>query len=1048
MQQNLHFNCLYDNYIHIVETKLKIMRKTFSTLVIILLTTLTIPNLAKSQDGDIYYFGGNKYCQFTPNVKIFFRETSQFVSDSTFTFMYHINNGLQQTITTANNTSEVEVIVNTNTVGAITYTLDSVRADENSYAAVTPSTSYSVTFYIGTYSFGSGSFSACQNQIPFYLGGKKIDTAGVYSLLFKNVYGCDSFATATFSLINNADTATQKDSACYSLFPYNVNGVVYGAPGTYYQKTYDGQATYFYSSDTAVLNTKVNYLYKQLYAYNYGSILGQHHNFGQKSNDISNDLMGNDMVIHSIGYGWFQGDYQYLETRNPNNYRRPDFVRRRYYDMLYTIRGILEAIDSTTQYSTTDKEKIKGQCYGLRAYCYYYLINYYQQSYYGNTTLSGFPIIKEFQALQNVDQSVQDIYNFMLSDLSNAETLLSNKTFSDRTAFSISVVYGFKARIALLMNDWSNAALYAHNAYTSMGANHLMSASQYKNGFNSITNPEWIWGSYIDTNNATGYASFFSHMDANQSGYAQLGQKKKITKALYDTIPVGDVRKTVFQQAASLAPTNGVYTQAITGHTLPTTSSPVYNQLKFRWAISSNFAGDYVYMRTAEMYLIEAEALTKMGNDIQSRAVLETLITTRNPNYSAATLSDTALLNEILLQRRIELWGEGFSLMDIKRNHQNLNRPLGIGNYGSPNLNPVIYTINYPSELFLWIKPMRDSGAIIPCEQTVKIILTKNVVKENISTTVCSNQVPYSWNGNSYSTAGTYYYSTTTYDNVCDSTAVLNLNVAAGLSTSAPTIVNSTSTIMGGQTNVAYSCSTVLGVVNYQWSYSGVGATINGNGSSSITIDFAHSATSGYVSVVAVNANGCSSNAAIINVFVTTVPVVLSSFTAEKSNENVMLKWTTSTEINSKNFEVQRSIDGKIFISIGIVDAKGNSTQTNSYSLVDYNPFAGTNYYRLKQVDMNGKFSLSEMKTVKFNSKDLVDINIYPNPAHSVTTIQIDKLLGVGTIIVTDLYGKQLKIQSLNTTNTTLDISDLAKGVYLVNVMVNKGRVTKKLIVE
>ncbi|MCX6210067.1 MAG: RagB/SusD family nutrient uptake outer membrane protein, partial [Bacteroidetes bacterium] len=280
----------------------------------------------------------------------------------------------------------------------------------------------------------------------------------------------------------------------------------------------------------------------------------------------------------------------------------------------------------------------------------------------------------------------------------------------------------------------------------------------YKQGFNSITNPEWIWGSYIDSTNATVYASFFSHMDANVYGYAQLGGQKKITKALYDQIASLDVRKQVFK-----TPGTG------------TTKEPEYCQTKFHLANPSKWVGDYLYMRTAEMYLIEAEAKARLGNYVSARAVLETLVKSRYPTYSAASFSGAALISEILLQRRIELWGEGFSLIDLKRTNAGLNRPTGAGNHGSPNLDPVVYSLPAGSQQMLWVTPSRDSGFVIPCEKVQKLIITKRIIKENINVSVCNSSLPYRWNGMDYTNNGTYFYFTTTSDNSCDSVAILNL---------------------------------------------------------------------------------------------------------------------------------------------------------------------------------------------------------------------------------------------------------------------------------
>jgi hypothetical protein len=193
-------------------------------------------------------------------------------------------------------------------------------------------------------------------------------------------------------------------------------------------------------------------------------------------------------------------------------------------------------------------------------------------------------------------------------------------------------------------------------------------------------------------------------MDVSLGGYARLGpQQKKITKALYDQIPVGDVRKTVFR-----APGTGV--------------APIvdYTQLKHRTPSTLGWAGDYEYMRASEMYLIEAEALARQGQDGDAITVLEAMVQVRFPAYDAGSLAGQSLIDEILLQRRIELWGEGFSLTDIKRLNQGLNRPTGPGNHGAPSLDPLVYTTSPADPRFLMRIPARELDnnlAMSPADQ-------------------------------------------------------------------------------------------------------------------------------------------------------------------------------------------------------------------------------------------------------------------------------------------------------------------------------------------
>lgn len=452
-----------------------------------------------------------------------------------------------------------------------------------------------------------------------------------------------------------------------------------------------------YSSVSAALQG----IYKEMYTFAVGG--GSHSDYGQKSYDLSSDLMGNDMVIHSQGYGWYNTTYQYTHWGLATTAQMSDFAWYRFYDQIKQANKIINNADGINDATQAQKEGLKGEALGIRAYAYFYLINYYQQTYKGNESKPGVPIYTKDTTGGKPRGTVQDVYKQIIQDLTQAETLLTGKPRASKVNMDVTVIQGFRARVALIMEDWATAATYANKArqgYT------LMTGTQYKSltAFSTISNSEWMWGSQIPASQATIYASFFSHMDIRTGGYAALGQQKKITKALYDLIPTGDIRKEVF-----VAPGTG------------TSSNPDYNQLKFQVPdITNRWQADYLYMSVAEMYLIEAEALARQGQDGPAKTVLETLVKTRYPAYSASSLSGTDLLNEILLQRRIELWGEGWSLLDIKRLKQGLNRPQGPGNHGAPNFNPGIYTTGPEDARFLMRIPQREldnNASMTPADQ-------------------------------------------------------------------------------------------------------------------------------------------------------------------------------------------------------------------------------------------------------------------------------------------------------------------------------------------
>ncbi|MCO6496174.1 MAG: RagB/SusD family nutrient uptake outer membrane protein [Chitinophagaceae bacterium] len=441
-----------------------------------------------------------------------------------------------------------------------------------------------------------------------------------------------------------------------------------------------------YSSVSAALTG----IYKELFAF--GINAGGHDDYGQKSLDLMFDLMGNDMVVHSQGYGWYNADYSYTAWLSATDGSQSMNAWRRYYDQISQANKIIANVDGVSDASQAQKESIKGQALALRAYSYYYLANYFQQTFKGNESAKGVPIYLPGATEGGARGTLQQVYDQIEADFKDAATLLTGKPRVSKVNIDISVIRGFQARIALLKNDWPAAATFADQAI--QGGYPLMNAATYlsRTSFSTIGNSECMWGSQIPESEATIYASFFSHMDIATGGYAALGGQKKITKWLYDQIPNGDVRK-----------------QAFTTPGTGTDANPDYNQQKFRVPTPGSWAADYQYMNVPEMYLIKAEGLARQtGKEAEAIAALETLVKARYPGYSAAGLSGQALIDEILLQRRIELWGEGLALWDIKRLNQGLNRPQGPGNHGAPNYNPGVYTTSPADPRFLMRIPQKE----------------------------------------------------------------------------------------------------------------------------------------------------------------------------------------------------------------------------------------------------------------------------------------------------------------------------------------------------
>lgn len=415
-------------------------------------------------------------------------------------------------------------------------------------------------------------------------------------------------------------------------------------------------------------------------ANNFGGI---HANWGTKAIDLEDDMMGNDMVGTGSGYDWFDFHYKYVMTESAS-YWGCETIWLFFYRIINNANAIIDNIDNAAG-PQSEKNDIKGQALAYRAWAYYKLTVYFQHTYKGNETESGVPLYTTTTTTETIGAprgTLAEDYAQINADIEAAIALLSDDaaTHSNKAHISLATAQGIAARIYLVENEWKKAGDYAALALSDYP---LMNAGDYTTGFNSADNSEWMWGSSYSSEQYEnlGILDFISFMDPNCPGYASVGATRAITKDLYDHIASTDVRKQCWNSSNFL-------------------------QNKFRSQNTQGFQADYCYMRSAEMYLILAEAQAQQGLTTDARTTLEFLMQTRDPNYVAPAGN---ILDEIYLQRRIELWGEGFAYSDIQRLHQGLNRPSGAGNH-KPAVARVMH-IDAGSDQFLFKIPQREIDA-------------------------------------------------------------------------------------------------------------------------------------------------------------------------------------------------------------------------------------------------------------------------------------------------------------------------------------------------
>lgn len=177
------------------------------------------------------------------------------------------------------------------------------------------------------------------------------------------------------------------------------------------------------------------------------------------------------------------------------------------------------------------------------------------------------------------------------------------------------------------------------------------------------------------------------------------------------------------------------------------------------------------------------------------------------------------------------------------------------------------------------------------------------------------------------------------------------------------------------------------------------------------------------------------------------VPVTFSSFTAQKQPGLNKLFWKTSQEINSLKYVVQHSKNGRDFTTIGEVAAAGNSTTERSYSFTHNQPTKGYNFYRLKIVDRDNKFKLSETRSLQ--NLGLNEVSSYPNPVKENLTVAINaEKSGVATIVISNVSGQILYNKTVNVAegdnNINVNTGNLNNGNYILKVQMSDDVVIRK----
>ncbi len=447
-----------------------------------------------------------------------------------------------------------------------------------------------------------------------------------------------------------------------------------------------------------------------------------HNDFGYPSVCMFQDCNGPDMVCDNSNYNWMSVSHNYTDR---NDDYIVCYIRYSYfYNQIALCNSVLSDMSGINlDEASSELRHNAGQALAVRAFDYLGLAPYYSFRYQDNPDALSVNLMTEDTKdyYNNPRVTLREVYELIISDLDRAIDYLSDyNRGGDKSRVDQNVAYGLRARAYLNMGMYAEAAEDAAKAmegYTPYSMTEVGTPA-----FCNINDHNWMWGIMLESDNVAGLASWPAHLASfTATGYTTAtGMYKRINKLLYDKIPATDVRKGWWVNESLDSPLlstidwNGRTGKAIASMTIPDIKLPFkeYTTVKFgqkQGIGSTDNASDWCIMRVEEMILLRAEGLAMSGQEGLARTELENFVRTyRDPSYTCSASSAEELQEEIWKQRRIELWGEGFSMSDIMR----LKKPVVRIQSGVVTNWPSAYGFNVaPDDPYLLLRfPQRETN--------------------------------------------------------------------------------------------------------------------------------------------------------------------------------------------------------------------------------------------------------------------------------------------------------------------------------------------------
>ena len=390
------------------------------------------------------------------------------------------------------------------------------------------------------------------------------------------------------------------------------------------------------------------------------------------------DFLGEDLV-YTKSNAQFMTETNWTRHRDPIS-QYPRHIHEFLYKIIANANMVIENIDGA-EGTQEERDYIKGQAIFYRGFAHFALVQLYGQRYdkAGNNTQLGI-VLRTASTTEPLPRStVEESYTLINKDLDEAITLLSGVTIVRTTKMHINVhvARAIKARVLLTQGKWLEAAAMAKLVVSSSGAVMDKTCYDYKKGrCSDATNKEWILAKIAQPLIETGtLTNFYSYISNSNISYNR-NTPRAIYNQLYSMISSTDIRKQIWVENVKTS-TNTVYPPG--GYRYKWMSQKFI--IDYPDNASASYSGaiitaDLAFVRLPEMYLIMAEGYARGAQETDARNALYVLAKDRDPMYTLSTKTGVPLIDEIMVQRRVELWAEGFRFLDLKRLNMSLNSGL------------------------------------------------------------------------------------------------------------------------------------------------------------------------------------------------------------------------------------------------------------------------------------------------------------------------------------------------------------------------------------